>query len=70
MHDTLPEPTDTIGLISLKIGFANLEILGVCFLQGVRQSLFSGTYRKTPEVVEDVAGTPAPAAVAEGEEPR
>jgi len=33
----LPKATGTIRLITLMIWFVNLEILGVCFLQGVRQ---------------------------------
>ncbi len=31
MHDFLPVPIDTINAISLKIGFVNLEILGLVF---------------------------------------
>jgi len=34
----LPEVTGTIGLITLKIRFVNLDFWGVHFLQGVRQT--------------------------------
>lgn len=34
IEDSLPVPTGTIESISLKVGFVNLEILGVCFLIG------------------------------------
>jgi hypothetical protein len=36
--DSLPVLIGTIKSISLKIGFVNLVILGVCFLQDVRQA--------------------------------
>ena len=38
IHDSLPVLIGTIKSISLKIGFVNLEFLGVCFLQDARQT--------------------------------